>query len=57
MRHDSYLLPDPDVSLLNQDSGVVDGLGKSELENLGVISKLNIMDRIINTLKVSKISG
>jgi len=57
LHHDSYLLPDPDVSLLNQDSGVVDGLGKSELENLGVISKLNIMDRIINTLIVSKISG
>ena len=26
------------MSLLDQDTGVVDGLGKSELENLGLFS-------------------
>ena len=26
------------MSLLDQDTGVVDGLGKSELENLGLVS-------------------
>ena len=29
-----YLLPDTDVPLLDEDTGVVDGLGKSKLEHL-----------------------
>ena len=29
-----YLLPDPDVLLLDQHASVVDRLGKSQLENL-----------------------
>ena len=29
-----HLLPDTDVSLLDQNTGVVDGLGESKLENL-----------------------
>ena len=30
----SYLLPDADVPLSDEDTGVVDGLGEPELENL-----------------------
>ena len=30
----SYLLPDPDVSLPDEDTGVVDGLGQPQLEHL-----------------------
>merc|ERR1719154_470987 len=35
-----HLLPNPDMSLLDQDPGVVNGLGKSELENLGLQTTL-----------------
>ena len=34
------LLSDTDVSLSDEDSGVVDGLGESELEGLGLESSL-----------------
>ena len=34
------LLSDADVSLSDEDSGVVDGLGESELEDLGLESSL-----------------
>ena len=30
----SYLLPDSDVSLPDEDTGVVDGLGQPQLEHL-----------------------
>ena len=30
----SYLLPDPDMSLPDEDTGVVDGLGQPQLEHL-----------------------
>jgi len=34
------LLSDADVSLSDEDTGVVDGLGESELEDLGLESSL-----------------
>merc|ERR1712038_1485141 len=34
------LLPDPDVSLPNEDTGVVDGLGQPQLEHLGLETTL-----------------
>jgi len=36
----SYLLPDADVPLSDEDTGVVDGLGEPELENLGLETTL-----------------
>jgi len=38
--HVHNLLPDPDVSLLDEDSSVMDGLGESELEDLGLETPL-----------------
>merc|ERR1712045_728400 len=36
----SYLLPDSDVSLPDEDTGVVDGLGQPQLEHLGLKTTL-----------------
>ena len=39
-----YLLPDTDVPLLDEDTGVVDRLGKSKLENLKYYCKLDLVN-------------
>ena len=36
-----YLFPDPDVSLADENSGVMDRLGQSQLEHLGLQSPLH----------------
>jgi len=40
MPGDSYLFPHSDVSLPDQNTGVMDGLGQSQLENLGLQTSL-----------------